>query len=54
MMVLDSMRQDVLAAGEDQRAVRFEERFTKWGAVEEAFKFWGERLTKNMAGILKQ
>ncbi len=54
MMVLDSTSNEVLAAGEDQRAARFEERFTKWGSVEEVFKFWGERLTKNLVGLLKK
>ena len=54
MMVLDSTSNEVLAAGEDQRAARFDERFTKWGSVEEVFKFWGERLTKNLVGLLKK
>jgi hypothetical protein len=54
MMVLDSMSQEVLAAGQDQRAAGFTERFTSWGSVEDAFKFWGERLTKNLVGMLKK
>ncbi len=29
----------------------FTERFTKWGSVEEAFKFWGERGVKNLEAM---
>jgi len=54
MMALDSMSNEVLAAGQDQRAAGFTERFTSWGSVEDAFKFWGERLTKNMVMMLKK
>jgi hypothetical protein len=54
MMILDSSRNEVLAAGEDQRAARFEDRFSKWGSVEEVFKFWGERLTRNLVGLVKK
>jgi curli biogenesis system outer membrane secretion channel CsgG len=48
MMVLDSTTNDVLGAGEDDMAAGFTERFTKWGSVEEAFEFWGERLAKRL------
>jgi hypothetical protein len=54
MMVLDSMTSEVLAAGEDSRAAGFTERFSKWGSVEDAFKFWGERLTKRMVALMKK
>ncbi len=54
MMALDSMSNEVLAAAQDQRAAGFTERFTAWGSVEDAFKFWGERLAKNMVMILKK
>ncbi|RPJ33513.1 MAG: DUF3313 domain-containing protein [Deltaproteobacteria bacterium] len=54
LMAIDSMSNEVLAAGQDQRAAGFTERFTTWGSVEDAFKFWGERLTKNLVGMLKK
>jgi hypothetical protein len=43
-MALDSMTNDVIAVGQDERKAGFEERFTKWGSTEEAFEFWAERL----------
>ncbi len=54
MMVLDSMTNGVLGAGEDQMAAGFSERFTKWGSVEEAFEFWGERLAKRLVNFTKK
>jgi hypothetical protein len=54
LMALDSMTNEVLAAGEDTRAAGFTERFTKWGSVEDAFKFWGARLTKRMVALMKK
>ena len=54
MMVLDSMTNEVIAAGQDQTAAEFSERFTKWGSVEEAFEFWGERLAKRLAHFTKR
>jgi len=43
MMLLDSMRNEVIAAVHDEYAAGFTERFTKWGSTEEAFKFWAKR-----------
>jgi len=43
-MALDSMTNDVIAVAQDERKGGFEERFTKWGSTEEAFKFWAERM----------
>ena len=54
MMILDSMTNEVIAAGQDQKAAGFEERFTKWGSVEEAFEFWGERLAKRLVNLTKR
>lgn len=54
MMVLDSMTHEVIAAGEDQKEAGFKERFTKWGSVDEAFEFWGERLTKRLVHFTKK
>ena len=54
MMVLDSMTNEVLGAGEDNMAAGFKERFSKWGEVEEAFEFWGERLAKRLVNFTKK
>jgi hypothetical protein len=43
-LVFDSMTNQVIAAASDQRSAGFTERYTKWGAAEEAFTFWAERL----------
>jgi hypothetical protein len=48
MLVIDSMSNEVLAAGEDDASAGFTERFSKWGSAEDAFEFWGERLTKRL------
>jgi len=53
-MAIDSMSNEVLAAGQDQRTAGFREKFSAWGSIEDAFKFWGERLTKNLAAMLKK
>jgi hypothetical protein len=55
VMVMDSMTDEVIAVARDDYSAKFTERFTKWGSVEEAFKFWGERLKQFMydyCGIL--
>ena len=54
MMVMDSMTNEVLGAGEDNMTAEFEDRFTKWGSVEEAFEFWGERLAKRLVYFTKR
>jgi hypothetical protein len=54
MMVLDSITHEVLAAGEDDATAGFTERFSKWGSVDEAFDFWGERLTKRLVNFTKR
>ena len=54
MMVIDSATNEVLAAGEDDMAADFGDRFTKWGSVEEAFEFWGERLAKRLDRFTKR
>jgi hypothetical protein len=42
-MLLDSMTNEVLAVGYLEYTAGFTERFTKWGSVEDAFKYWGEK-----------
>ena len=54
MMILDSMTNEVIACGEDQKTAEFSERFTKWGSVEEAFDFWGERFAKRLVNFTKK
>lgn len=54
MMVLDSMTNEVIACGEDKKTAEFAERFSKWGNVEEAFAFWGERFTKRLVNLTKK
>jgi len=44
VLAMDSMTNDVIAAAKDSRSAGFTGRYTKWGSVEEAFKYWGERL----------
>ncbi len=42
-MLLDSSTNEVLAVGYLEYTAGFTERFTKWGSVEDAFKYWGEK-----------
>jgi hypothetical protein len=53
MMVLDSMTNEVLACGHDIKTADFDERFSKWGATEDAFKFWGDRFSKRVENLSK-
>jgi hypothetical protein len=46
MMAIDSMTNNVIAVAKDERSAGFRARYTNWGSVEEAFKFWGERMRK--------
>jgi Protein of unknown function (DUF3313) len=50
-MVLDSMTNEVLAVGTLEYTAGFTERFTKWGSVEDAFKYWGEAGSKAWANL---
>jgi hypothetical protein len=42
-MFLDSLTNEVIAVGYLEYKAGFTERFTKWGSVEDAFKYWGEK-----------
>jgi hypothetical protein len=44
LMALDSMTGEVIAVAQDQKSAGFTKRYGKFDSVEEAFKFWGERL----------
>ena len=50
-MVLDSMTNEVLAVGTLEYKAGFTERFTKWGSVEDAFKYWGEKGAEAVEGL---
>jgi len=43
-MALDSMTNEVIAVGQDDKKAGFNERFSKWGSAEEAFGFWAEKI----------
>jgi len=43
-MALDSMTNEVIAVGQDDKKAGFDERFSKWGSAEEAFGFWAEKI----------
>ena len=47
-MVLDSMTNEIIGMGVDQRQAEFEQRFSKWGSAADAFKFWSENAVKNV------
>lgn len=42
-MILDSVTNEVLGVGYLEYKAGFTERYTKWGSVEDAFKYWGEK-----------
>ena len=58
VLFYDSMTNEVIAAGYGDYSAKFTERFTKWGQVEDAFKYWGgmcrDALTNIKAGTFKQ
>ncbi len=56
VLYIDSVTNEVLAAGTDQYTAGYTERFTKWGSVEDAFRFWSERGLKALETVrtLKQ
>jgi len=43
-LVMDSQTNEVIAAGYSDYSAKFTERFTKWGSLDEAFKYWGEQM----------
>lgn len=54
LMLLDSMTNEVLAAGEDKKVAGYTERFSKWGSAEDAFKFWGEMISNRLLDLTKK
>jgi hypothetical protein len=51
VLFYDSMTNEVIAAGYADYSASFTERFTKWGQVEDAFKYWGEMCTNALTNI---
>jgi len=51
VLFIDSMTNEVIAAGTDEYTAGFTERYTKWGSVEDAFKFWAERGVKALDNL---
>ncbi len=50
MMALDSVTNEILVLGVDDRKAEFEQRFSKWGSAADAFKFWSERIVAFIDG----
>lgn len=44
LKVTDSLTDDVILMAVDERKAEFEERFSKYGAAKDAFKFWAGRI----------
>lgn len=44
VLVFDSVSNEVLAAGQDERTAGFTERYTRYGSAKASFKFWATRL----------
>jgi hypothetical protein len=51
VLFIDSMTNEVIAAGIDEYTAGYTERFTKWGSVEDAFKYWAERGVKALDNL---
>lgn len=51
LLAIDSTTNEVIGAAYDEYTARFSERFSKWGSVEEAFKFWGEKFVRYIDNI---
>jgi len=46
VMVLDSTTNEILILAVDQQKAEFEDRFTKWGSANDAFKFWAAKMVE--------
>jgi hypothetical protein len=44
LMTLDSVTDEVIVMAVDRRNAEFEQRFSKWGSANDAFKFWSEKI----------
>jgi hypothetical protein len=55
-MILDSLTNEIVGLGIDQRKAEFEDRFSKWGSAYDAFKFWSVKmvaLIDNARGVVR-
>ncbi len=50
MMALDSMTEEIIVMAVDQRKAEFEQRFSKWGSANDAFKLWAEKTVALIDG----
>jgi hypothetical protein len=56
-MGLDSMTNEIHVLAFDQQKAAFEQRFSKWGSANDAFKFWSEKivaLIDNYKGVRRE
>ena len=44
LLAIDTVTNLVVGAAKDTKSAGFDERFSKWGSAEAAFKFWAERI----------
>jgi hypothetical protein len=51
VLILDSMTNQVIAAGYGDYSAAFGERFTKWGQVEAAFTKWGNQIDNALTAL---
>jgi len=51
VLFIDSMSNEVVAAGHDEYAAKYDERFSEWGSVEKAFSYWAARGVKTLDAI---
>jgi hypothetical protein len=52
-MWVDSETNEVVGLAVDQRKAEFEQRFSKWGSANDAFKFWSGRVVSSLENNLK-
>jgi len=56
-MALDSMTEEIIMLAVDQRKAEFEQRFSKWGSANDAFKLWSEKsvaFIDNARGVKRE
>jgi hypothetical protein len=57
LMALDSTTNEMIAMVVDQQKAAFEQRFSKWGSANDAFKLWSEKIVSvidNYQGIKRE
>jgi len=51
VLVIDSMSNEVIGAGQDKQTAGFTERFSRYGSAKDAFTFWAGRLRAIMDNL---